>query len=137
MLHPAVRDGLLDQELAIAVQRLGDRAPSISRTGAWILIPIRTSHGLPAFIRLDGAGFDGAPFGVDVVDPDHQPLPIDAWPSGLAHSIHPVHNRPWVCIRGTAEYFTYPGHHMERWDTYRNAIRLPDLIDYLLQKVGQ
>lgn len=136
MLHPQVRDSLLDQELDIANrQRTG--SSHASRDGPMIFLPVRNGQGHLAYLRLDGNGFDGQPFGVDVVDEDRQPLPMEQWPSGLAHSIHPIHHRPWVCVRGTAEYFTYPGHHMERWDTYRTRIRLPQLLAHLLARAGQ
>jgi len=137
MLHPLLLRELLDDELQVATSRLGTRAEQLHHDGRYVRCRINGSGGQPLWLRLDAATYDRDPCGVDVCDDDGATAPHDAWPSGLSHGIHPVHQRPWVCARGTAEYFTYPGHHSERWDAYRATLRIADLLDHLLRRAGR
>jgi len=131
MLHPQLLAELLDDEVAVAAG-LGDRAESLGHDGRYVRCRVCGRDGSLLWLRMDAAGF-----AVDVCDDAGETVVLERWPAGLAHNIHPVHGRPWVCTRGTAEYHTYPGHHVERWDTYRATLRLPDLLDHLLRRAGR
>ncbi len=137
MLHPMLVAELLDDEVAVAAERLGPRAESLAHDGRRVRCRVTGADGSGLWLRLDAVGYDADPIGVDVCDDAGATAPIERWPAGLAYGIHPVFGRAWVCVRGTAEYFNYPGHHTERWDTYRAALRIPELLDHLLRKAGR
>ncbi len=129
MLHPAVLAELLDAEIAAAVEQFGR---PVSRDGHLIYAAIRDATQL----RLDAGRYDAEPMAVDVTTTDGTPLPPTNWPGTLFHSIHPVHERPFVCIRGTFEYHTHPSHLSDRWDLYRGQLQLTDLLGHLYAKAG-
>ncbi|HUY48409.1 MAG TPA: hypothetical protein VMV92_22220 [Streptosporangiaceae bacterium] len=137
MLHPRVLADLLDDEVAVAVERLGNRAAGLTHDGRHVRCPLRPAGDSRQWLSLDGMRYDGEPFRVAVCGPDGTPLPAEAWPAGLVHSVHPVIGKPFACIRGTWEYYLHPTHHQERWDVHRSRLRLADLLDHLLRKAGQ
>ena len=133
MLHPAVLTELLDDEIAAAKERLGGRAGAIERDGTNITVVL--GDGLA--LRLDGARYDAEPFRVAVTTTDGEPVPHHMWPPGLSLGVHPVLNRPFACLQGTYEYHSHPSHLADHWATYRNQLRLADLLDHLLRKAGR
>lgn len=137
MLHPTLLAELLDDEIRVARGRLGDRAPSLGHDGRYVRCLVPSRDDTPVWLRLDGKGYDAEPFGLDVCDAGDMPVELHRWPGTLGYAIHPVHQRPFACIQGVAEYFTYPGHHQERWDAYRTRLRLAELLDHLLKKAGR
>jgi hypothetical protein len=137
MLHPVVLNDLLDDELAVAVDRLTGRYNSLARAGREIHCDFETPSGQAYRLCLDGRRFDAEPFGVSFTDRQDRALVGSAWPPGLLHSQHPVLDRPWVCVQGSHEYHTWPGHVADSWDRYRHRIRLADLLDHLLRRCGR
>jgi hypothetical protein len=137
MLHPTLAAEMLDAEVEVARDRLGDRVSAITRSGTTIQVPYRSPHGQSVRLQLDGAHYDAEPFRVAVVDDGGSVVEHGRWPAGLSHSIHPVLGRPFACVRGTFEYHCHPSHLNDRWDTYRSTIRLVDLVDHLLRKSGR
>ncbi|MCC6174058.1 MAG: hypothetical protein IT305_02035 [Chloroflexi bacterium] len=137
MLHPRVLDDLLDDELAVAVDRHAGRYISLTRRGHEIHCDFESPGGQTYRLCLDGGGFDAEPFKVSFTDLNGRPLEGAAWPPGLLHSQHPILGRPWVCVRGAYEYHTWPGHETDSWDRYRHRIRLADLLDHLLRRCGR
>lgn len=137
MLHPSLLGELLEDELCVARSRLGKRAEQPQHDNRYVRCRILGSSGQPLWLRLDAAQYDRDPCSVDVCDDSGTTSPHHDWPVGLSYGIHPVHGRPWICARGTAEYFTYPGHHGERWDAYRATLRIADLLDHLLRRAGR
>jgi hypothetical protein len=133
MLHHAVLIEMLDDEVAVAEERLGGRAGPIERDGTDIHVFL--GDGLT--LRLDGARYDGEPFRVAVTTTEGHPAPHEKWPPGLSLGIHPVLNRPFACVQGTYEYHSHPSHLADQWATYRNELRLADLLDHLLRKAGR
>lgn len=135
-LHPAVRADLLAAEADVARERLRDRVDSIDAAGDHVIIAFR-AHEQTWRLRLDGPDYDARPLAVSVVDDSGAPVGADRWPPGLVYGgEHPVARRPWVCIRGTLEYHTYPGHTADGWELYRGTLRMPDVIAHLLEKAG-
>lgn len=135
--HSALRAVLLDEELRVARARLGERVVGLERVGSMIRLPMAPPDGGRVFLELDGTGFDAEPFGLAVTEEDGTAAALERWPSGLAHSVHPVLGRPFACIRGCAEYYVHPSHLQEQWDTVRNALRLAELLDHALRKAGR
>jgi hypothetical protein len=136
-LHPALRAELLEDELGVARARLGDRVAGIERHDALIRVPMAAQDGCPVFLVLDGTGYDAEPFGLTVTDTDGAVAALPMWPGQLAHSVHSVLNRPFACIRGCSEYYSFPGHHQDRWDTVRATLRLAELLDHALRRAGR
>jgi hypothetical protein len=137
MLHAAVLSELLDDEVAVARQRLGDRVMSIENDGFDIycrfeVVAAATEHRL----RLRGRAYDAVPFRVAAVDQDGRTLPAAGWPPGLCHGDHPVLHVPFACVQGTWEYHTHPQHVADVWDRYRHSCRLGDLLSHLLRRCG-
>lgn len=134
-LHPVVLHDLLDLEVQIARDRLGERAGDLRRVGNALLMTLDRPDGCWT-LQLDGSGYDAEPFDLALVDENGAVLPIEQWIPGLAHSVHPVLHVPWACISGTRGFYCYPGHHQERWDAARFQLRADSLLDTVLRKVG-
>ena len=137
MLHPAVLRELLDDDVAVARDRLAGRAQDISIDGHVVYCHFERPGGDNYCLRLDGRAYDADPFRLSVVDAQDRPLPASGWPPGLYHSEHPVLKVPFACVLGTYEYHTYPGHVADVWDRYRHRLRLADLLGHLLRKAGR
>lgn len=136
MLHPSVLHDLLETEVAQARERLGQRLTRLDLRGSVVYAMLPSPTGGEAVIQLDGADYDAQPFRVLVLR-DGQPVPAGGWNELVYGSEHPVLRRPFLCISGTYEYHCYPGHHEDVWDKYRSTIRLGDLLDRMLTKVGR
>lgn len=134
-LHPRVLADLLDVEVEQARSALGDRAGDLHREGPLLRMTITRLDGT-WILQLDGTRFDAEPYDVALVDAGGRVLPIDRWIPGLVHSVHPVLGVPWICISGTRAYYTYPGHHLDRWDANRYSLRADSLIRRVLDKAG-
>ena len=137
MLHPAVVTDLLDQEAKVARERHGQRLASLEVVGTDVLCVVDGTDKGTITLRLDGARYDAEPFSVTVIGTDGTVAPQEQWPGTLAQGLHPGLQRPFVCIAGTFEYHTYPGHAEDAWDAHRHQIRLVDLLDHLLKKAGK
>ncbi len=137
MLHSKVLNDVLDAEVAVARERLGSRVTGIERLGALVDVTYVTLDGRPVRVRFDGTRFDAEPFRVAVVGEDGHILPHARWPLGLSLGEHPVHGRPFACLRGTFEYHTHPSHLEDSWDRYRSTLRLADLAHHVLTKGGR
>ena len=133
MLHPSVVVEILDAEIAVSRERLGDRVGSIRRNCAVVLV----DFGENTVARLDGTRYDAEPYSVSFQDAVGQPLAGHEWPAGINAGPHPIFNRPFICIRGTAEYHTHPSHLRDRWDFYRGRIALADLLDHICNRLGR
>jgi len=136
-LHPAVAEELLEAEIDAARLRLGDRITMITREGTDVFCRVDGTNVGSVTIRLEGREFDAEPFRVAVVDERGVVVPHEGWPGSLSLGPHPLLGRPFACIQGTYEYHAHPTHLADRWDTYRNQIRLPQLLDFLLRKAGR
>lgn len=135
-LHPAVVSDLLDGEMQVAQERLGGRISSLSRTGTSVYCTFTSPGGGNVTMRLEGGEYDAEPLRFAVVTSDDEVLPLEAWPPGLGHSIHPVLGRPFACVQGTYEYHCLPCHMEDAWDAYRGRLRMTDLLDHLLRRAG-
>jgi hypothetical protein len=135
MLHPDVLADLLDAEVQLARDFLGPRAADLRRDGNHLTMTLRRPDGQWT-LRLDGTRFDSEPYDVAIVDSSAEILPLEAWPPGFAHGVHPVLGVPWVCVSGTRGFYLFEGHHGERWDAVRFSARADTLLDRLLTKVG-
>jgi hypothetical protein len=136
-LHPALLVEMLEEEVVVARQALGNRISELEVVGTDILCKLTDTNGGSTIIRLDGQNYDAEPFSVTVINDDGAVADRPKWPGALFHSIHPALGRGFVCIRGTCEYHCHPSHLNERWDTYRATLRLPQLLGHLLDKAGR
>lgn len=80
MLHPAFMKELLDDEVALAAQRLGDRAAGLTHDGRYITCHLEGSTGAQVYLRLDAPAYDAEPVRVAVCDLEGSPLPEPLWP---------------------------------------------------------
>jgi len=137
MLHPTLLRELLDDEVAVAVDRLGDRVDQLTHDGRYVSCLLPAPDGSAVWLRLDAACYDGDPVRVDVVDQAGKPVLMTLWPAGLSSGEHPVTKHSFVCMQGVHEYYTHPSHHKERWDGHRATLRIPDILDHLLRRAGR
>jgi hypothetical protein len=134
MLAAAVVAELLEDEVVVARERLGDRVAMLTVDGTTVLCQPRD---LEQVLRLEGRGYDAEPFRFSVLDANGVPLPGAAWPPGLHHSQHPVLDVPFACVQGLYEYHLHPGHVADCWDRYRHRLRLAQLLHHLLRRCGR
>jgi hypothetical protein len=136
-LHPALLAEMLNDEAAAARARHGRKVESIEVAGPDILCRVGSSNIGTATLRFAGATYDAEPFQVAVVTDDGAIAPQGMWPAGLFHSVHPILQRGFICIRGTYEYHCHPQHVTDTWASHRQALRLPQLLGHILKRMGQ
>jgi len=134
-LHPTLLHQLLDAEVAVARNRLGQRVTGIHRDGYVVRTPVRAPDRRQVWLSLSGLNYDAEPFSVFVAD-DEGATSADLWPTGLLAGVHPVTGQPFACVQGCAEYYIHTSHFQDRWDAVRPRIRLADLLDHLLVRAG-
>lgn len=134
-LHPRVLRDLLEVEADVARERLGDRVSSIVVGDDFVEVQFTVKE-TPHRLRLTGKDYDRRPLSVSFVNQDGDPSPQEQWPPITMGSPHPVLGTPWVCLRGTLEYHLYAGHTAadDSWDVSRGDLRVPDVMDHVLQK---
>jgi putative metal binding uncharacterized protein len=131
VLHPVLVAEILDAEIDAARKRLGSRIGTARRDGMRALVEF--NDGVVAC--FDGAAYDAEPYAVSFVNGTGTLLGGSDWPAGINHGDHPILHRPFVCIRGTAEYHAHPSHLRDRWDLYRGRITLADLLDHICNRL--
>lgn len=136
MLHPSLLAEMLDAEVDLAQQRLGERARDLRHDGRFVTCSLPSPDGSPLELRLDALRYDGEPVRVDVCG-TNGPVGPERWPAGLMHSIHPVTGLPFACIQGVYEYYIHPSHLQDSWDSIRANKRIPEILDHLLRKAGR
>lgn len=135
MLHPAIMQDLLSDEVAAAQTRLGGRCASIELVDETVVVyPIAVGERELRF-EFDGRRFDAEPFEVRVLR-GAAFVPV-AELSTLLHSVHPALERPFVCLQGTYEYHCHSSHLTDSWDQHRQQIRLTDLLGKMLQRIDR
>lgn len=134
-LHPRVLRDLLESEAAVARERLRGRVDAICVADEHVDVRF-TQAGVEYTLRLTGKEYDRRPLSVSFVSEEGAPLAQEQWPPIAYGSPHPVLGTPWVCLRGTLEYHLYPGHTAggDSWDVSRGDLRMPDVIDHILQR---
>jgi hypothetical protein len=139
-MRRALASRLLDGELAVCRADPGLKRDGIRiwRKGTDIFIGFDAGTGGKAgTFRLGCADFDAQPPSVAMVDSDtHRDLPLAEWTPGVPHSIHPLTQRPFVCLQGIAEYHSHPSHATDSWDRYRARFRIRETAKKLLKKAG-
>lgn len=126
---------MLADEVDGASIRLAGRFESIELNGTDILVRLGSFSWRRSVIRFAGAGYDAEPYQVAVITGSGDVAPQEQWPKGLFHSVHPILDRGFICIRGTYEYHCHPSHVADSWAAYRNSLRLPQLLSHILKKV--
>jgi hypothetical protein len=136
-LHPLVLADLLAAEADVARERLGARLDDLVVAPDHVTAVFR-AHDRSWCLRLDAGDYDARPLAVSIVVAG-VPVGREQWPPGLAYESvpdHPVLHRPWVCLRGTLEYHSYPGHTADGWELSRADLRMADVLDHLLRNAG-
>jgi hypothetical protein len=128
---------MLADEAAGAQARHGSRLDTIELASTDIYCRVALSEDDTVTFRFGGAGYDAEPFQVAVVTEDGDIAPPSGWPPGIGYSVHPILERPFICIRGTYEYHCHPSHLTDSWAAYRQSLRLPQLVGHLLRRVGR
>ncbi len=136
-LHPVLLNEMLADEMEATRLRLEGRFESIERDGSDLYVRLADTNVGKATVRFAGSGYDAEPFHVAVVTGHGDIAPQAQWPAGLFHSVHPILDRGFVCIRGTFEYHSHPSHLEDAWCAYRQTLRLPQLLGHILKKVGK
>ena len=136
-LHPAIVADLLDSEIEVAQQRLGDRISGLTRSGTDVRCVLADTNVGRAVLLLDAAGYDAEPMKLTVLDGAGRVLPGAAWPGALYYTEHPILGRPFACVQGSYEYHCHPSHLADPWDAHRRRIRLAELLDHLVGKAGR
>jgi hypothetical protein len=138
-MRRSLTERLLDKEVVLIQGDLrGVAGVRVRREATDVLVGFdHDRSGNPRMFRLVCADFDAQPPSVAMVDPENRAeLPLEAWSSGVPHSVHPVTNKPFVCLQGIAEYHSHPSHTSDSWDRYRNRFRLAQTVRRLLTKAG-
>jgi hypothetical protein len=136
-LHPLLLDEMLTDEMEATHLRLEGRFGSIEKDGSDVYVRLNGTNVGEATVRFAGGGYDAEPFQVAVVTHHGDLAPEGQWPAGLFHSVHPILDRGFVCIRGTFEYHCHPSHLGDAWSAYRQTLRLPQLLGHILKRVGK
>jgi hypothetical protein len=134
-LHPRVLRDLLEAEADVARERLGNRVTHIGVGADYVEVHF-TAQDVGRRMRLTGADYDRRPLSVSFVDEEGNAVPAEGWPSITMGVPHPVLGTPWTCLRGTLEYHLYAGHTAaaDSWDASRADLRVPDVIEHLLER---
>jgi hypothetical protein len=86
---------------------------------AYPILDVTIRHSRPLRLRMNAPNWDDQPPGIELLNPDGSPL-AGTVPGGIFHpGPHPSTGRPFICMRGSLEFHTYPGHVNESWAQYR------------------
>jgi hypothetical protein len=136
-LHSSLLTELLEEEVAVARARLGDRVASIDIVGTDIVCRLEDTNVGTVLLRFAAAEYDAEPMSFAVVTETGEIAKQPQWPGALFHSIHPSLSREMACVQGTYEYHTFPGHTDDHWGSHRRELRFPHLLEHLVRKAGK
>jgi hypothetical protein len=136
-LHLALLTEMLEEEVAVARARLGDRIASLDIVGTDIMCRLAGTNVGAAILRFGAAEYDAEPMSFAVVTENGEIAEQAGWPGNLFHAIHPSLNRAVACIQGCYEYHTWPSHVGDRWDAHRTGLRFNHLLDHVARRAGK
>src|SRR2546422_271389 len=103
-MENALLTELLDEEVALCKEDelLCTNGVAVWRECSDVLVKFaRGRDGKAGCFRLGCAHFDAQPPTVAMVDVEiGKELGLENWTPGVAHGVHPVTGRPFVCIQG-------------------------------------
>ena len=81
-------------------------------------------------VRLRAPNWNDDPPSVELLNADGELLQVGQTPGhGFFNaSAHPATGRPFICSPGALEYHLHPSHTSDKWDNYKNALTLGDLL---------
>jgi len=91
---------------------------------------------LVRLLRFDCSNYDFVALAVEPVDPiTREPLPRENWmrrQGGEFPTHHMRGGQPFLCLKGTREYYTHEGHRPtvtnERWEQHRVDMKIRDVL---------
>jgi hypothetical protein len=96
------------------------------------VLDVTINHTRSLRLRMVADNWDDLPPSIELLNPDGSSLSSPV-PGGVFNpSVHPNTGRPFVCMRGSREFHTYPTHRHEAWAQYRGQDGM-GLVGILLQ----
>lgn len=145
-MHPAFCERLVRLELEHAVSAgdiFSERTRLIRFAFPLLYVGFTTKAGAERALRFDCTDYDYDPVQVEAVDPETlAPLSPEKWlrrAGGGAFPSHPMkEGRPFLCVSGVRDFYTYDGHSPRvtgiRWEQQRNSHRIPDLLRHFTRQ---
>jgi hypothetical protein len=135
-VHEALAKGNFDKEVSALTSKYAVQAGWTVNNQAFPILDITASHTQPVRLRLTCDNWNELPPSIEILNPEgttwNKPMP----PGNVFNAgHHPATNRPFICMRGSREYHTHPGHVNDAWDNYRNQSGMT-LLGILQQLVG-
>jgi|SRR5579871_2238242 len=137
-MHPALCERLVRQQMEEALNEDGlfsNRVVLVENGFPNIYIIFVNKHDATRLLRFNCENYDFQPISVEPIDPVTQvSLPRAGWMrrNGGDFPEHPILKRPFLCLDGTRDYYSYPGHTPNltgnRWERWREQLRIADLI---------
>jgi hypothetical protein len=118
-VHEALARVNFDRDVAGFSDVAAERFGLFIHSRAFPVLDATIRHTKPLRVRLRGDDWDDLPPSIELLNPDGTPW-SSAVPGGVFHpGPHPDTHRPFICMRGSREFHTFPGHVNEKWEQYR------------------
>lgn len=138
-MHPELSKRLVMLQLgeALSDARLFNSQVQLEEVGyPTFFIRFVNKRGAVRLLRFDCSNYDFVAMGVEPVDPiTREPLSPENWmrrQGGMFPGHHMRCGRPFLCLKGTRDYYTHEGHRPsvtnERWEQHRVDMKIRDVI---------
>jgi hypothetical protein len=146
-MHPVFCEQLVRLQLAEATGAGDIFSPTVVLDSyAFPVFYVRFTNKLnePRLLQFDCTNYDFQPLAVELVDAStRELLPAEQWlrRDGGPFPAHPMkQGRPFICMSGVRDYYTFPGHIPTltdgRWEKHRPSHRIPDLLRHIAKNIA-
>ncbi|HEV3272889.1 MAG TPA: putative metal-binding protein [Candidatus Methylacidiphilales bacterium] len=135
-MHEALAKANFDKDVAVLTPQYAKQAGWTVNNQTFPILDVTANHTQSVRLRLTCDNWNELPPSIDILNPDGTPW-SKSLPSGNIFNagLHPATNCPFICMRGSREYHTHPGHLNDAWDNYRNQAGM-SLLGILQQLIG-
>ena len=123
-MHRLAAKALFDSQLAAIPASLIEFRGWILHCMEFPLLDCEFTHAavLPLRLRFHCIGWNTEPPSIELLMPDGKDLlKVPGTSTSVFNgSAHPTTSKPFICMRGSREYHTHPGHSADLWEPLRN-----------------
>lgn len=132
-MHEALARANFEHDAALLTARMTELQGLVVHRREYPLLDVTVVHPTSIRIRMQCDDWDELPPSIALLGPDGSPWKGPLPPGGVFNAgRHPTTGRPFICMRGSREYHTHPGHRNDAWANHRGQDGM-NLVGILMQ----
>lgn len=125
-MHEALSKLKFDKDVAVLTAEYAKKMEWTVHSMTFPTLDVTIAHSVPVRLCFTCDSWDEQPPSIKILKPDGTP-----W-SGALPPGNVFHPNKFICMRGSREYYSIGGHHVDSWENYRGKAGM-NLVGILMQ----